>query len=74
MNEARKVNLDEFLLEALLSQQNRTEIAIHLFHMGKANLIATQIEDIHFHSQAILEKYCIIDESKQWAYTLNKEW
>jgi hypothetical protein len=59
-----KVILDPYLKEALLSQQNRTAIAILLFDAGRADLMPTQIEDIHFHSQAILEKYCVVEDER----------
>jgi hypothetical protein len=62
MDDKRLVNMDEFLLEALLSQENRIKIAKLLFRFNEGNLMATQLEDIHFHSQAILDKYCVMEE------------
>lgn len=53
------VNLDPFLKEALLSQQNRTAIAILLFDANRPDLMPTQLEDIYFHAQGIIDKYCV---------------
>ncbi len=61
MDNFRNVDLDEYLQEALISQRKRIDIALLLFANGRQDLMATQIEDIHFHSQAILDKYCVIE-------------
>ena len=58
----QSVNLDPYLKEALLSQQNRITIALLLFDIGRADLMPTQLEDIHFHSQGIIDKYCVVED------------
>jgi hypothetical protein len=59
-----KVNLDPYLKEALLSQQNRTTIALLLFDQDRADLMPTQLEDIFFHAQGIIDKYCVCEDER----------
>jgi len=45
--------------EAIKSQKARCEIALILIRVGRFDLLPTEVEDIAFHSQDILEWYCI---------------
>jgi len=59
-----KVKLNPYLAEAIASQLNRLQIASLLFVLKRDDLMPTVLEDVFYHQQEILDKYCIADKQE----------
>jgi len=59
MSEEPTEILGNDLLERLKSLRNRIDIGVILVGLNKEALIYTILEDIYYHSQNLLDKYCV---------------
>ncbi len=51
--------LGDDLLERLKTTRNRADIAILLLKLNRHELIYTVLEDLHYGTQNLIDKYCI---------------
>jgi len=47
------------LVERIKTTKNRCEIALLILDNGREDLIYTELEDMYYGTQVILDKYCI---------------